>query len=271
MNAGNDLERRLADYYATEVPPRAPDRVLGMSLATIDTTRQRRALLPAPWRFPNMNTYLKWAIAAVVVIAVGALGLSMLRPGAAPSVGAPGEPSPSPSPSPSLSPDPHAPPPLSESFTSTVNGLSISYPQGWIASPATEPWTATSDPNYGSAARDQMHDPVVEDHLFLSMASQPLGDTTSDTWMAAVLAEPEEGCGTPVEPITIDGAQGQMCDGLATVTAGGRGYFVRVYTSSDESWIDRNFDRAWFKTVLETMRLDPANATGASPKASASS
>ena len=37
MNANHDLERRLADFYATEAPPRAPDRVLESVLATIDT------------------------------------------------------------------------------------------------------------------------------------------------------------------------------------------------------------------------------------------
>jgi len=82
MNAGHDLERRLADYYATEVPPRAPDRVLGSALSTIDTTRQRRAIIRVPRRFPTMNTYLKWAVAAVVVLAgrsraIGAASLVM--------------------------------------------------------------------------------------------------------------------------------------------------------------------------------------------------
>ena len=28
MNANHELERRLADFYASEVPQRAPDRVL---------------------------------------------------------------------------------------------------------------------------------------------------------------------------------------------------------------------------------------------------
>ena len=51
---------RIADYYATEAPPRAPDRVLEAALATIDTTRQRRALIRMPWRFPIMNTTPRW-------------------------------------------------------------------------------------------------------------------------------------------------------------------------------------------------------------------
>ena len=56
MNADLDLERRVADYYATEAPPRAPDWMLGAALATIDITPQRRVLIRVPWRFPIMNT-----------------------------------------------------------------------------------------------------------------------------------------------------------------------------------------------------------------------
>ena len=56
MNANHELERRLADFYAGEAPQRAPERVLDGALASIDSTRQRRALLPVPWRFPTMDT-----------------------------------------------------------------------------------------------------------------------------------------------------------------------------------------------------------------------
>ena len=81
MNANLDLERRLAAYYAGEAPQRAPSRVLEGALADIDRTRQRRALPRVPWRFPPMNTYTKFAIAAVAVVAIGAVGLAVLRPG----------------------------------------------------------------------------------------------------------------------------------------------------------------------------------------------
>ena len=87
MNANHELERRLADFYATEAPQRAPDRVLESVLATTDTTKQRRAVFRLPWRFPIMNSYAKMAIAAVAVIAIGAVGLAVLRPGTSPGVG----------------------------------------------------------------------------------------------------------------------------------------------------------------------------------------
>ena len=53
MNANHDLERRLADFYATEAPQRAPDWVLGEALATIDTTKQRRVVIPRAVEVPD--------------------------------------------------------------------------------------------------------------------------------------------------------------------------------------------------------------------------
>jgi hypothetical protein len=99
MNANLDLERRLSDYYASEAPPRAPDRVLAGTLAAIDSSTQRRVLIRAPWRFPTMNSYAKFAIAAVAVIALGALGVTVFRGGAppGPDVGVPSSASPGPS------------------------------------------------------------------------------------------------------------------------------------------------------------------------------
>src|SRR4051812_30389771 len=102
MNKDVDLERRLADYYATERPQRAPDRVLESALATTEITTQRRAVFRLPWRFPTMNSYARMALAAVAVIAIGALGLAFLRPGTSPGVGGP----PVTTPSPRVSPTP---------------------------------------------------------------------------------------------------------------------------------------------------------------------
>ena len=77
MNAPHDLERRLTDHYGAEAPRRAPDRVLHAALATIDTTRQRRVLIRAPWRYQTMNTFARAAI-AVAAIAVGVLVLAVI-------------------------------------------------------------------------------------------------------------------------------------------------------------------------------------------------
>jgi len=94
MTAHHDLERRVADYYATEAPQRAPDRVLQLALNTIESTPQRRVLVRAPWRPTPMNLYAKVALAAAAVIAVAILGYNLL-PGNG-DVGGPSTPSPSP-------------------------------------------------------------------------------------------------------------------------------------------------------------------------------
>jgi hypothetical protein len=99
MNANHELERRLADFYETEAAQRAPDRVLQSVLATTNTTKQRRAVFRLPWRFPIMNSYARMAIAAVAVIAIGALGLTVFRGGTPPGPGVIATSSPDPSPS----------------------------------------------------------------------------------------------------------------------------------------------------------------------------
>ncbi len=80
MTANHDLERRIADFYATEPVLRAPDRVLGNALTAIESTPQRRVLMQAPWRFRPLNTYAKLAIAAVAIVAV-AFTVRTLMPG----------------------------------------------------------------------------------------------------------------------------------------------------------------------------------------------
>ena len=64
MRARFDLDQRIADYYATQAPPTAPDWVLREALATIDVTPQRRVLIRAPWRSLTMDTDTKSVTAA---------------------------------------------------------------------------------------------------------------------------------------------------------------------------------------------------------------
>jgi hypothetical protein len=270
MTADNDLERRLADFYATEAPPRAPDWVLGAVLDTVDTTPQRRVRMPVPWRFPTMNTYAKWAIAAVVVVAVGAIGLAALRPGPSSGVGAQASPSPSLSPSPSPSPSPDTPA-LTGSFTSRLHGFSIAYPTGWITAPATQPVT---DPglSFQSPDMDWIYDGQYNADLFLGLGSQSLGDKSPETWVSDFFGSFDGGCDGPRVPIAVDGADGFICGANLFATAvGGRGYFVRSYTGDGiPPELQRSYDELWLRSVLATMQLRPEAAVGASPSTSAS-
>ena len=109
-------------------------------------------------------------------------------------------------------------PPLTETFTSERHGITFSYPSGWVARPATEPWT-TGAPDFGSTSGDLVYRPGPgEGNLWISVASQPIGDSTPDEWAAETLAL-DDGCPT-TEPITVDGAAGLI--GTVGCDQGGR-------------------------------------------------
>ena len=274
MSADRDLERRIADFYATEAPVRAPDWVLRSALETIDTTPQRRTVIRVPWRFPHMNTFAKVAIAAVVVIAIGAVGLSLLGPPSSSNVG--GQPSASPSPSPSTTFGativPAPAPALTETFTSERHGFSISYPAGWDTSEATEPWTATGLPNFGQPAGDFMYDPTLTDHLFLLVASRPLegqdGAAWADELLNAMAANAD--CALPLESVTTGAGPARQCagGGMVATWAGDRGYVLWLHTSDDDPAAVAAYDQAYFEDILATLQLRPEDAIDTAPSPS---
>jgi hypothetical protein len=259
MTATNDLERRVSDFYASEAPPRAPEWLLHSALETIETTPQRRPRLGASWRYPTMNSFAKLAVAAVAVITVGAIGLSVLTSGR-PGPGAVETPTPSlaPSPSPTGTPRPEPTlPPLTQSYTSTIHGFSIQYPDGWVARPATEAWTG-GIPAGGSPAVDNLSDGSVTSK-FVAVASQPLGETTADAWTEEFSTHAEWGdtCAITTEPVTVDGVSGVLvihCPDdtpSAFLVAEGRGYIIIGYNLGSLQA---------FQDVLETVQLSPENA-----------
>jgi hypothetical protein len=267
MTANTNLERRVAEHYASEPLLRAPDRVLHAALASIETTKQRRELF-APWRFTKMPTYAKVA-AAVAVIAVVAVGVWQFA--AIPGPGRPAA-SPTPSPSPTAAATraaipttaPYVPPELTGAFTSDIHGITMSYPDGWTVQKATESWVETGFINFRLPSGDFMYDPARTDHLFLEAGSQPLGDASFDAWSTATLA-PEPDC-TETEPIVVDGAEGvlSVCN-WALVARGGRGYFIAVYTSGDDSDLQTFDSKTWFKEILTTVQLQPRDAVDLEP------
>jgi hypothetical protein len=271
MNANHDLERRLADFYETEAPVRAPDWVLGQALSTIDTTKQRRVFIHVPWRFPIMSSYAKLAIATVAVISVGLVGLAVLRPGTGNNVGGPGgTPSPSPSPAPttaqSPSPTPFNPPALTQPFTSDVHGISFSGPAGWSTRKATQPWT-TGIPLFESEFEDAVYDDSTENLKFIGLASQALAGRSAEEWRTQVSSHPDWDplCTPQEEPLTVDGASGVLvtfCPGgllYALVTTDDRGYLIVLYGVGD---------RPWFDEILATVQLHPEDAIDVTPSAS---
>lgn len=249
MTANTNLERRVAEHYASEPPLRAPDRVLHAALETIETTPQRRGLL-APWRFTSMNAYAKVAAAAVVAIAVGAIVVWQL-----PGIGQP-----RPTASPTVAPSASLPPPLTGTFTSNMHGISMSYPAGWRIRPATSTWATRTLPRYDETPGDVLYDPTRNDHLFMEIASQALAGASGPSWADTIGVA--EACPTS-EPIVVDGAEGRLitCDLMrALFWTEDRGYLVLLYRSPDEPWLQDAYDVAWFQEVLATIQIAPPDA-----------
>ena len=266
---------RIAEAYLADGPTVLADRVFDAALGEVHLTRQRRRLWRTPWRFSDMNTFAKVAVAAVAVIAVGFLGMTFLQPGGNGGVGAPSPtPSPTVAPTPSLTPTPTAiptpdptAPPLTGQFTSPSHGYTIGLPEGWSTRPATAPWTA-GIVDFFNEGSDLLYPGTLESPgaVFLALASQPLGDRTraefeADVWQIMVEDDPGAAtCSASAEPITIDGAPGVMGCSAAIVTDGGRGYVVMRWTTGDAPWIEDVYDDAWLASVLATMELQPEDA-----------
>jgi hypothetical protein len=271
MNAQRDPDR-LIHAFLDEGRTELSDQVYDAVRADIENQRQRAVV--GPWRMPDMNKLISIGLGAAVVVVVLAVGAQLLGPPAPSGVGgAPAtEPSPSPSPAVTSRPTPSLPsaPPLTQSFTSTRHGISVSYPEAWIAQAATQPWTDGTFPlAFGEPLADFLYDPALTSNLFLTIASQLIGDSTPEDWVARQMAS-DEGCGTATEPIAVDGAAGLIgTDGctVAAVTTAGRGYWIQLYTSGDEPSAGA-YDRAWFQEVLATVQLQPQDAVDAAPSAS---
>jgi hypothetical protein len=252
---------RIADWLEAD-PNHAPPDLMRTVESALPSIPQRR-VLHLPWRTPRMSTFAKLAVAAIAVIAVGAVGILALQPRAVPTVGAPPSASPSPSPSPSPTPAGSMAPPLSETFSSPTNEISIAYPAGWSTKAATEPWTTTW-PDFHQQTGDVLYDPTLEDHLFVVVSSQALAGKDGGQWASDTLAQ--EDCG-PSSPVTVDGATGLIgvdCN-AAAVSLDDRGYLVVLYTSDDEAWLGEAYDRPWFEQLLATVDLQPEAASSAAP------
>jgi hypothetical protein len=261
MTAHHDIDRELTAFLRegpTELPYESFDAVRNRT----EQTRQRAFV--GPWRLSEMTKILAFGFGAAAVVLVLVVGAQLFG---SPSggMGSQATPTPTLSPEATAEPTPSSTPapPLTQSFTSTLHGISMSYPEGWTAEPATEPWTDRTFPLefLMTQQADLLYDPNLTDHLFLTMASQPIGDSTPEDWVAAQMAS-GEGC-KATEPITVDGATGLIgadeCN-VAVVTTAGRGYWIELLTSGDQAWLGSTFDQAWFEEVLATVQLHPRDA-----------
>jgi hypothetical protein len=256
MTAQHDLDQQLTAFLRD-----GPDQLPGASFDAVrDRTEQtRQRVVLGPWRVPTMSKFLPIGLGVAAVIAVLFIGSRFIG---SPTSNVGGIPA-------SAAPSPESPPPLTQSFTSQMHGISLSYPEGWIARAATEPKTERPGVHeFIDPGIDVLHDPVLGDHLFLQIASRPIGDSTPEDWAAAVMASVS--C-TTTEPITVDGATGLIgaddCEEVAVTTAG-RGYLIGLLTSDDDPDLVAPYDRAWFEEVLATVQLHPEDAVDVAPSAS---
>jgi hypothetical protein len=265
MTAHHDLDRQLSDFLR-DGPDELPYASFDAVRDRTELTRQRVVI--GPWRLPEMNKIVTIGLGAAAVVVLVFVGAQFF--GSSTGIGGQGggptatiEPTPTPEPSvPSTTA-----PPLTGSFTSTQHGISMSYPEGWTTQAATEPWTDPTFPlEFGEPHADLMYDSTLEHNLFLTVASQPIGDSTPEDWVAEQMAS-GEGC-SETEPIDLNGANGLIgvegCD-VVVVTTAGRGYWIQLYTSGDDPLAVAAYDRAWFEEVLATVQLSPEDAVDALP------
>ena len=263
MNARRDpdlLIKAFLEDGVNELPDRSYDAVR----AAIEQKRQWVVL--GPWRERQMTRFAIFGVAAAAIVLAAVVGLRFLpsdgetavgsQPAqtATPTVAPTASPRPTAAPSPAPTPPGSVLPPLTEQYTSSMHGMTVSYPAGWMLQPATEPWTSAElgELTQESAFADVIFEKEI-DTPFITLASQPLGGKTGEQWTSDFLAI-REGCG-PTQPHTVDGIEGVITacgDGLLAVVASDELAFV--------VWLYRIDDMAYFEQILATVRLDPTAA-----------
>ena len=230
MSTDDDLKRRLTDFYAGEGTARAPDRVLESSLAAIEGVPQRHGLARMPGLLQPRNPYVGLLVAAVVVIAVGALGLALFRPTVNPRAGAAPSPSPparailaptasmtaSPTPTPLPIPSPNA-----DSLAAGRNRLADPFPvpvsyevtDGWSncsAGPLEQIVCLPASIGSGGSVSFLIVANVVADPCTGALASPPVGPSVDD--LVTAISDLHGFSATTPEDVTIDGYAGKSLE-----------------------------------------------------------
>ena len=296
MNVQRDPDEILGAWF-DEGPLELPSGTQRAILTALSTTPQARRGLLAPWRSTHMNMFARGA--AVLVVAVLAIGTLALFAGPRGGVGGP-SPSPVPSTPASASPlasTPASAPPLpalDATFVSPSNGYQVHYPTGWTVTPGTGPWPPGTARYPGNPVSDAIVTPSGPERVRLSGASIALpSGMTMDQFraFASPLSSPfnSDPC-TPVAPLptpvtiayqaspgsSVQSAEAVVsingCDALAElggyiydveVIAGGRGYTFTLdghLTTADAL--------AWLATIKLELASAPTGSAG--PSASAS-
>ena len=273
MTVKRDPDAILAAWLE-DGPNRLPDATRRAIAVTTRTTRQSRRPRWVPWRFPNMNGMSRFALAAVAVVAVALGGLYLLT--GRPAAGSAGQrrrlrrPS-SPSPSPTLSASPDTD--VHVGSVRHLDRLSERLDHR-PCSQAVDEW-ATRELKTARATRSRIRCSATICSWFLHRSRWPARPATNgrQPYQASVNGAAHARLRTPGRS-PIDDAPGVIVDCAARpihalTWVGDRGYFVLLYRSADEPWLDGVYDRTWFEQVLGTVKLQPEDAVAApSPTAS---
>jgi hypothetical protein len=203
------------------------------------------------------NTKLALMVAVPVVLS----GCSVQAAHTGPS------PSTAPVPAPaSTSPDSQAG--LSRSFTSTLYGYTMSYPEQWTVVSGTQPW---QDDSSAPGVGDLFQSP---DTRTVSVVSQPIPETTTDDqWIADYLPAPGTAsmpqCYPPKDQwtsTTVDGHSGGILGGVmwcgftrVIVIADHRAYLFNAVPDPAHLTADV-FDQSLLNDLLASVRLTPGDA-----------
>lgn len=138
MTTARDPEALLAAYLADGMDV-LPDRVADAVLDEAHRTRLR--IVVGPWRTPLMNSALKVAMGAAVVVAVTVAGVNLLP--REPGPGGPPGGSPSPLVSQSVPPPSPSPAAVRLKVGGTEQGLTLELPDGWERGPSAVDYAAS--------------------------------------------------------------------------------------------------------------------------------
>jgi hypothetical protein len=277
----NDEFERISKAWLADGPTELADRVLDAALHEVHLTHQRRQL--ALWRTTHMSFLSSnmARLAAVVVVAIVAIGGAFYLLG--PNRGGVGGPVPTPTLPPSAEPSPTAvaSPTLGPidtatwtTYTSTRYGFSIGRPAGWTVKQRSDhAWTLAADFDWQTKASEGFTPADTSIYVTAWSVAVPAG-MSADAWIQVYCltgaTSPCTGLQAVSSPVTMDGHPGVLIrtnDTEAFTLVGGRMYVVALWESFDDpAGAPYGGNDRLLKGFLSTMHLLPGGPA-ASPTA----
>lgn len=259
MNPTRDPDTTLAAFL-DEGPTVLPDVTRRAILTALPTTNQARRGPLAPWRFPFMTAFTRYA--GIALVAIMALTGAVYLIGQRPSSGVPATPTASPAAA-SASPVAAATPVDTSTwvkYTSKIYGFSVSHPVTWSEQPATARWLYATQ---ADGTVETLWSPSGWPDVEGFETKIPAGMTADTFLQALILGGVQTACGLQLQywsEVTVDGRPGRMGIGgcnehfyfaNAAVVIGQRVWFFTLFGP----------DRSLLVPFLATVKIDPAAAT----------